>query len=66
MSWPVGVSKFLHDLYSSSNIIQVTISTEVIWAGHVARKGGGDNDIRSFGREFEVTAWKTRAQMEGY
>jgi len=36
MSWPVGASKCLHDLYSSSNIIQVTKSREVIWAGHVA------------------------------
>jgi len=41
MSWPVGVSKCLHDLYSSSNIIQVTKSREVIRAGHVAHKCGG-------------------------
>jgi hypothetical protein len=39
MSWPVVVSKFLHDLYTSPNISQMNKSREVRWAGHVAHKG---------------------------
>ena len=38
MSWSVVVSKFLHDLYFSPIIIQVTKSREERLAGHVAYK----------------------------
>ena len=31
----------LNDLYSSTNIVRVIKSRRLIWAGHVARRGGG-------------------------
>jgi hypothetical protein len=39
----------LHNLYSSSDIIRQVKSRRMRWAGHVARMGGGEKLLQSFG-----------------
>ena len=41
----------LNDLYSSPNIVRMTKSRRMRWAGHVARMGGGGEGVRGLGRE---------------
>jgi hypothetical protein len=57
----------LNDLYSSPNIIRVTKSRRMRWAGHVACMGGKERCIPDFGGETQgkVTTWETQAQMGG-
>jgi hypothetical protein len=38
--WRKRNNEELHNLYSSRNIIRVTKSKRMIWAGHAARIGG--------------------------
>ena len=41
----------LNDLYSSPNIFRVIKSRRMRWTGHVARMGGEERCIQSFGGE---------------
>jgi hypothetical protein len=41
-SWRKLHNDKLHSLYSSSNIVRVIKSRRIMWAGHVARMGGGE------------------------
>jgi hypothetical protein len=41
-SWRKLHNDELHDLYSSPNIVRVTKSRRMRWAGHVARMGRGE------------------------
>jgi hypothetical protein len=40
-SWRKLHNDEIHDLYSSSNVVRVTKSRRMRWAGHVARMGVG-------------------------
>jgi hypothetical protein len=39
----------LHDLYASPNIMWVSESRRMIWAGRVARMGGEERCLQDFG-----------------
>jgi hypothetical protein len=47
-SWRKLYNDELHSLYSSPNIVRVTESGRMKWAGHVARMGEGRGDYRVF------------------
>jgi hypothetical protein len=51
----------LRSLYSSPNIVRVIKSRGMRWAGHMARKEGGDRCLQGFGWEArrEETTGKT-------
>jgi hypothetical protein len=51
VSWRKLHNDELHSLYSSPNIIRVIKSRRIGWAGHVARKGGGEVCLQGFGWE---------------
>jgi hypothetical protein len=50
-SWRKLQNDELHSLYSSPNIVRVIKSRRVRWARRVARMGGGERWLQSFGWE---------------
>jgi hypothetical protein len=48
-SWRELDNEELHYLYSSPDIIRMMESRRMRWAGHVARIGGKDEFLQSFG-----------------